>query len=101
MIEGIRIDVPAEELKEHILDRAKDHTDKAISYQRKVKVLEEADLARTHTSLDPIGDLDRKVKEHQDKAAYFLFMAEHLVMDETYRLDQSELARLEIAARYF
>ena len=41
------------------------------------------------------------MKEHEDKYGYFMFMAEHLVPDETYRLSESDLSRLEIAARYF
>jgi len=53
------------------------------------------------TSLDPIRDLEHKIHEHENKAGFFLFMAEHLVMDEVYRLSESDLARLEIAARYF
>ena len=102
MIEGILIDVPADELKDHINGRALAHTSKAKAYQEKVDALSGAGVTLDlRTSVDPIRDLEHKVREHEDKAAFFLFMAEHLVMDEVYRLSESDLARLEIAARYF
>jgi len=102
MIEGILIDVPADELKDHINGRALEHTNKAKAYQHQVEILRSAGTTLDmRTSADPIRDLEYEIKEHENKAGFFLFMAEHLVIDEVYRLSESDLARLEIAARYF
>lgn len=102
MIEGIKIDVTSEELKKHILNRASDHKVKAAGYTVKVNALAESGIEdQPGTSVDPIRQLRHKIKEHENKAAFFFFMAEHLVEDETYRLDEGDLSRLEIAALYF
>jgi len=92
-----------EELKAHILKRADDHTEKARRYERDVTALRNAGVENEPraTSVDPIRQLDHKIKEHKDKAAFFRFMAKHLVDGEIYRLSESDLSRLEIAAMYF
>lgn len=103
MIEGIKIDVTTKEMHDHIIKRAHVHSDKAARYERDVTALRNAgveDEPRA-TSVDPIRQLDHKVREHRDKAAFFFFMAEHLVEGEIYRLSESDLSRLEIAAMYF
>jgi hypothetical protein len=45
--------------------------------------------------------MGRSECSHREKAAFFSFLAEHLIPGETYRLTEDDLARLEFVSRYF
>jgi hypothetical protein len=52
-------------------------------------------------SNDPVSSLERSAKDHQEKAALSSFMAEHIIPDEEYILDEKDLACIELVSRYF
>ena len=103
MIEGIKIELASAELREHLGGRAEHHRKKAESYEGQVVGLKEVadgDEVRFH-SANVVDTLQNKVREHRSKAALFSFLAEHLIPDETYRLSENDLTRIEIVSRYF
>jgi hypothetical protein len=102
----LHIEIPSAELKEHIQERATHHKKRAEWYAQQVEQLQKghqrsADQDRHGGSFDPLDGLLNKVSEHQHKAAFFQFMADHIVPDEKYRLSESDLARIELLSRYF
>lgn len=104
MIQGLQLDVRAEELIERLDARIAHHRSRAASYEAQLDKLaevqadpEEADdpiRALRHGS--PREGLDRKFREHRDRAAFLTFLREHIVSGEIYRLEESDLRTLEI-----
>ena len=108
MIEGFRIEMTAQQLAAYLRRRADHHRDAAA----------ECDLRREQASWpagapcsgDPerqlamawpgwIGDIDEDAARHRQRQAALLFLGEHVVVDETYRLDRSDLQFLEMVPR--
>ena len=101
MIEGLKIEIPTEELRAHIEGRARHHREKAEWYEGQVRNLRAGGLSEHHVSNDPVSSLERSEDSHRERAAFFSFLAEHLIEGETYRLTEDDLARLEFVSRYF
>lgn len=100
MIEGIRIELSAAELRAHIVTRRDFHKTKADWYQARMGALKAGSEENSGMSNDPITGLRRSFEEHASKVAFFALMAEHLI-DDTYRLSQGDLGTLEFVSRYF
>ena len=100
MIDGLCIDVSSKELKEHLAQRARHHAKKAEWYQAQAATLSEGG-ARTDMSNDPVRSLEQSKLLHTEKAAYFKFMEEHIIKNETYRLSQDDLSQIELSSRYY
>lgn len=49
----------------------------------------------------PVQNLEHQAKEHKEKAGYFKFMLDHVIQDDVYRLEQSDLVRLGIVVRAY
>ncbi len=100
MITGLCIDIPVNELKEHLAARADHHEKKAEWYKNQAVALREGGAA-TGMSNDPVRSLEQSELEHREKAAYFRFMEQHLVKNQTYRLSQADLGLIELASRVY
>jgi hypothetical protein len=100
MITGFRIDVSSDEVKEHALKRASYHEERASFYAGQVRSLRDGGARPANVTNDPISSLEASAVRHQSKAEYFKFMAAHIIPDETYRLEESDLGRLEFVAGY-
>jgi hypothetical protein len=105
MIEGLHADVPGEELKELLSGRYKYHSDKVKTYEAQLVQLEQFDktmenlaasMSKT-SNATPADSVRQAVKTHRNQAIYYKFMAEHVVVTETYRLESSELVSLGIS----
>lgn len=101
MIEGLKIEIGSAELGEHITTRASFHEGKAKFYTEQVTNLKAGGIREQAMSNDPVSSLEASAKQHRERGAFFRFMAEHLIPDETYQLDESDLGRLEIVSRYY
>lgn len=101
MIEGLKIDVSSTELEEHLSKRVEYHTERAEFYGLQVQNLKAGGVGILAQSNDPVSSLEGSEKSHQDKAAFYRFMKDHVIPDETYRLTEQDLVRLEIVSRYF
>lgn len=95
LIEGFKIDVPGQELKHHLMDRATYHSDKGQEYAEQARGVA-ALQAPSGASNDPVSSLQQSARQHSDKANLFLFMANHVLTDATYRLSERDLAYTEI-----
>lgn len=99
MIEGIRIDLSTAELREHLQQRVEFHAEKAKWYADRAQELK--DVGSENKSNDPASSLRASAKDHENRRAFFAFVASHLIPDETYRLEESDFIRLEFSSRYF
>lgn len=100
MIQGLQIEISSAELGEHLRQRAEYHKERAGWYGGQVDGLRSGGLRPEGVTNDPISSLERSMKEHKERAAFFLFMAEHLIPGETYRMTEVDFGRLELIARY-
>lgn len=101
MIEGLKIDVSSAELTDHLADRASYHQEKRAFYTKQAKALVDGGIRENPgVSNDPTAQLQNSAKTHAEREAFFRFLAEHVVADETYRLSEQDLTRLEIVSRY-
>lgn len=101
MIEGLKIQIDSDELEAHLNMRVEYHEKKMTFYDEQVRSLRAGGVAAGHQSNDPVHSLEGSAKQHRDRASFFRFMADHLIPNETYQLDESDLGRLEIASRYY
>lgn len=99
MIEGIRIELTTQELKDHLLARVKYHQEKGQWYADRAQELK--DHGSEGKSMDPASALRQSANTHADREAFFTFLAQHLIPEEIYRLSESDFSRLEFAARFF
>jgi len=100
MIEGLKIDVKSQELSLHLSDRAEFHAVKEHFYDEQVVKLQENDASMATAgkfSNDPVSSLRESAFRHKKKKKFFTFLAEHIVPDTTYRLEDHDLSRLELA----
>jgi hypothetical protein len=101
MIEGLKIDVPSEELVDHLTMRGDYHREKRAFYERQAQQLIDGGIRENAgVSNDPTSTLQASAKQHGAKFAFFAFLADHVVADETYRLSEQDMTRLELVDRY-
>lgn len=105
MIEGLQLDVTANELTERLEGRIAHHRSRATAYEAQLGKLAEVqtdgddddDPIRRFRDGSPREGLERKLRTHRDRATYLTFLRDHIVPKETYRLDEDDLETLEIA----
>jgi hypothetical protein len=128
LIEGVKIDVKSDEMKDVLAKRAEYHKTRASWYESQLKSLREAQGAIAAKIVEDAGDeedeemaanlsnaygkgsnfrgdspidqLASKVKAHRARQAYFRFMSEHVIPGKTYRLKEDDLTRLELLSQY-
>lgn len=101
MIEGVHIDVKADELIGLIADRSIYHTKKADAYRERITALAEAGIKEDkNVSGDPMRGLMDKEQSHLEKVSFFDFLGEHIIPDETYRLSMNDLRTIEVISRW-
>lgn len=109
MIEGLLIDVRADELTQRLDQRIAHHRAKASACEAQ---LAKFDLAPDADDEDEDGAMDafcgpershtrlaRKRAEHTTRAEMLTFIRDHLVPGEVYRLDEGDLRTAEILPR--
>ena len=100
-IEGLKIQVTTDELREHVNQRTAFHREKAEWYQSQIEALQTGGLqSDLRMSGDPVQTLKAHQETHRNKRSYFGFLSDHLVPDEVYILTERDLADLEIYSRY-
>lgn len=112
MIEGFKLKITHEELRQHFYGRAGYHTGLAnekevhlINLRREVEALDKikgctsiGSPKSVHHNYDPkeaVENLENDIAAHRKKAANFRFYADHL-FDDDYTLNQGDLHNLEI-----
>lgn len=106
MIEGLNFDMKPDELRSHFQERAKHHADREAFYRQQAAALEAQVGDQPETGLpsysghqNPQESLKQSAAQHAHRRVFFQFLADH-VIEETYRLTESDLTRLELLDRY-
>lgn len=101
MIEGFKVRMTSDELRDHLSGRADYHAEKRDWYEATAKEAgERVDAVDQFVSNNPQQSLKASADSHRRKSAYFTLLSKHVVPNETYQLDESELTRLELVDRY-
>src|SRR5262245_7646606 len=107
MIEGLHVDVTSDELKKLLVGRLKYHEEKIALYTQQREKLVEAEkllaeeaaqMSKFSGSRTPLDSVEESLKQHRRQVIYYKFMAEHVVLNETYRLHENDLSRLGISS---
>lgn len=105
MIEGIKLEIPSEEMKTLIKSRIPHHEAKAKFYDEQASKLKEIMKAtdgeavqggNNNSLTNNTGGLESSAKTHKDKVKFFKFMHDHIIPNEQYRLQHNDLVHLEI-----
>ena len=103
MIEGLKLDVSAEELAQRLSRLSAWHESRASGCDDRLRRLGEinAELQNLDSCLDRLGwaggcarlsaALERKRTHHRERASVLEFLRDHLVKGEVYRLDVQDL----------
>ena len=105
MIDGIRIDLTADELVRHLDERIRHHHDRATELERKAQRV--ADLETPETDLEDeepmmacwpgvVHDMERRAARHRSREALLVFLRNHVVASEIYRLSERDLRSVEL-----
>lgn len=113
MIDGIKLQLSTQELKELIVKRVEYHQKKHDWAAQKVKEIEpelgelddEAGRQGKYTNSlgngNPVSAFKQQAKHHGDRVTYFKFLAEHLIPNETYVLEEDDLRRIEVLSQHY
>lgn len=117
IVKGLRYHYTTEQLCTHMLQRGNYHDERAKQKEGTLPDLKNAVEtvkaagcdAATHVAAmskfntnynfdagDQVEALENDIKDHRNKALVFRTLAEHLVPNATYDLEEAELRRLEI-----
>lgn len=102
MIEGIKVTIDGNELKELCESRAAHHRERAATYEQQASNMKEAQIeGMNYTNGNPINTLEDKQHRHANEADELKFIADHVALEETYLLDTNDLNKLGITrSRY-
>ena len=101
MIDGLKIDVTAAELEGHLRERSEYHAARSIAYKSQavgVQEIQEEDGGSVNYTNSPSRSLSESAENHRKKSAYYLFLADHIVKGEIYRLTERDLGEIGIAS---
>lgn len=118
IVKGLRYQFTTEQLRAHMVERAKHHEGRASTKETALPELRAAvdivkkagntaaasiaamsKFSNSNYHFDPgkqVEQLEEDIKDHRNKALVFRTLSDHLVADATYDLEESELRRLEI-----
>ena len=98
MIEGLKVSVPAAELRDLCIKQADFHRERAGFYGDKVKALEgvPSNAAQDYSGQDPKQQMHAKLVEHENATRELVFIGDHLKATEEYLLTTTDLQRLGI-----
>jgi hypothetical protein len=103
LIAGITITIKGRELAVRIADRIRWHRERGdmlIQQMRKLTELERTaaeDLAYMLGRYEsPRALLEKRLRDHEQRASFLAFVRDHIVVDATYRLDPSDLKMIDV-----
>ena len=101
MIEGLKVTVKAEELRDLCIKRADHHESRAAVYEKQVAEMKRDRVeAAPFTNGDPVAALESRRETHASEGKELRFIADHLAAGE-YLLGKEDLHKLGItASRY-
>lgn len=102
MIEGLKVTITGQELKELCVKRSEFHIGRSKVYQEQLCNMENTEVeGMTYSNGDPKRSLKDKKDQHLSDAGELEFISKHLNLNEEYLLDITDLVKLGIAkSRY-
>jgi hypothetical protein len=102
-IRGLHLDVSGRELAVRLSERIRWHHERADALIAQMKKLRDVEQEAGNDLVGVLGRyesprvaLEKKVREHQERAGFLMFVRDHVGADEVYRLDSSDLRMTEI-----
>ena len=97
MIEGLKVTIPAADLRALCVKAADHHRDRAATYAGQIDNLRSAQVeGMNYTNGNPIESLTARHEQHVAEEAELRFVARYLKDGEDYLLDRADLATLGI-----
>jgi hypothetical protein len=103
MIQGIRLQVRGSELAVRLDERIRWHrarNDSLIAEMKKLAAIErdgDSELATLIRCVQsPRATLEKRLREHRERASFLAFLRDHIEKNATYRLDAVDLRMTEI-----
>jgi hypothetical protein len=100
LIDGLKIELSSHELKTTLLERYEHHKGKASFYASQVSAMGKQGIEQQHVTNDPVASLKASQRSHEERTAFFRFLADHVIPESIYRLTEHDLTRLELLSRY-
>jgi hypothetical protein len=102
-IQGIRLTVNGRELTVRIAERIRWHRERADILIQQMKKLTEVERSAADDLAYMLGRyespralLEKRLREHEERASFLAFVRDHLVIDAVYRLDSSDLKMIDV-----
>jgi hypothetical protein len=105
VIDGIRIDVTAEELVRHLDERIRHHRERSAECERKAQRAGTMESSPQDEDEDEpmiacwpgfVHELERRAARHRNREALLVFLRNHVVAHEIYRLSERDLKSVEL-----
>jgi hypothetical protein len=103
LVRGIRLEVSGQELVVRIGERIRWHRERGDVLLGQMKQLAEVERSAADKLADVFGRydspramLEKKLREHQERASFLTFVRDHVRVDGLYQLDSSDLRMTEI-----
>ncbi len=101
MIEGLKVCIPAADLRILCLSAVNYHADRVTAYRAQIESLKLAQVeGMNHSGGNPVESLTERMEEHEDAEAEMAFLAKYVRDGEEYLLDRSEVAELGSRAKH-
>jgi hypothetical protein len=102
-IAGIRLTVNGRELAVRIAERIRWHRERGDILIQQMKKLTEVERSAADDLAYMLGRyespravLEKRLREHEERATFLAFVRDHLVQDAVYRLDSSDLKMIDV-----
>ena len=102
-IQGIRLTVNGRELTVRIAERIRWHRERADILIQQMKKLTEVERSAADDLAYMLGRyespralLEKRLREHEERASFLAFVRDHLVVDAVYRLASSDLKMIDV-----
>lgn len=104
MIEGIKLDFTTDELASHLRGRIEHHKERQAFYKERAALLKGSeDAVQPNYSNavrgNPVDQMESSATKHENIFKTFEIILSHLIPNETYRLEEDDLTRLEFTTR--
>ena len=103
VVRGIELQVTGRELAVRVGERIRWHRERADALIEQMKKLAEVERGASDELSNVFGRhdwprvmLEKKLREHHERAAFLTFVRDHVDADATYRLDSTDLRMTEI-----
>jgi hypothetical protein len=103
IVQGIKLQVTGRELVVRLGERIKWHRERGDALIVQMKRLQEVEREAAGELVTMLGRyesprtlLEKRLREHQERASFLMFLRDHVNVADTYRLDSTDLRMTEI-----